>query len=84
MQALVIGWGDDDGIVYKVRINNERLTEDNDIQNQYNETNNSTTSAILPCVAVVAFSHDWGGCDEREHEELEEHGESLLKSHCEG
>jgi len=60
-----------------------RLTEDDDIEDQDNETDNSSTSAVLPCVAVVAFSYDWGGRDEGEHEELEEHGESLLKSHHE-
>lgn len=56
------------------------LTEDNDVEDQDNKTDDSSTGTVLPAVSV-ALSRDWGGRDKREHEELEQHGESSLKSH---
>lgn len=50
----------------------KRLTEDDDIEDEDNKTDHSSTGAVLPAVSV-AFSRDWGSGDKGEHEELEQH-----------
>jgi len=56
----------------------ERLTEDNDIEDKNNETDDSTSSTELPCIAM-ALSRDLvnnrGSHSEADKEELEKHAE---------
>jgi hypothetical protein len=53
-------------------------TPDNDIKDQNNETDDTTTDTIIHCVAV-GFRFDGGRFGESEQQELEEHVESNLE-----
>ena len=56
----------------------ERITEDDDIENKNNETDDSTSSTELPCISM-ALSRDLvnnrGSHSEADKEELEKHAE---------
>lgn len=64
-----------------VKRNTGGLTEDEDIEDQDNETNDSTTGSILPCITVAGgregLVDDGGGVGEGSQAELEEDGNVL-------
>jgi hypothetical protein len=56
----------------------EKLTEDNDIENKNNETDDSTSSTELPCIAMALSRdpvRDRGSYSKADKEELEKHAE---------
>lgn len=64
------------------RMRKKLHTESNDIKNQDNETNYSTSTAVFPGVAVTSCSECLFGHDEREEGELDEEGEGVVEHDC--
>lgn len=58
------------------------LTEDDDVENQDDETNDTATCAVLPYISVAGCV-DRGGGNEGEEEELDEHLEEDVVEHFE-
>lgn len=55
------------------------LTEGHDIKDQNEETDNASTSTILPGVLLDSLDADWSSHGHSEHEELEK---DLLEHVC--
>jgi len=59
----------------------EDFHDDKNIKNQDNEADDSSTSSVLPCVAMLSGLHG-SSHGEREEGELEDDGEGLREHDC--
>lgn len=63
-----------------------RHTEDNDVENQDDESNDATAGTVLPCITVTSsgdLTSHRGGESESGQTKLDEDGKSVLE-HCRG
>lgn len=61
--------------------NEERRTEDHDIEDKNDEANKSTSTSVFPSVTMVVGDESFLGHGKREERELHKHTECVLE-HC--